>query len=95
MHELSAAHVRALQRNVDFVPGGELHWREKPLRYPQVEVLTEIPSATLLFGVPMQYGGIRVTLDGLDVILESSSRMGHEVRIYRVNRHGVQIVRHP
>lgn len=85
--------LRGLQLNVDFAFRGELHWRDKPLRLPEVEVLTEIDGATMWFGVPMQYGGIRLTFDGDAVILESSSRMDYGATIYRVEPDCVRITR--
>ena len=94
VHRLTETTVEVLQRRLDFILDAELlRWRESPLRYPQVEVLTEIESGELWFGVPGKYGGYRITLRGESLHVDSSSRMGGS-KFYRVTCDAIEFLGH-
>ncbi|KQU58170.1 hypothetical protein ASG84_16130 [Rhodococcus sp. Leaf278] len=94
VHRLGETLVESLQLRLNFLLDAELlRWRRSPLRYPQVEVLTEIESGELWFGVPGKYGGYRLTLDGSALHVDSSSRMGGS-ELYRVTSDSIEFLGH-
>ncbi len=94
VHRVAERVVALLQERLNFLLDAELlRWRTSPLRYPQVEVLTEIDSGELWFGVPGKYGGYTIALDGESLHVDSSSRMGGS-ELYRVTCDSIDFLGH-
>lgn len=94
VHRVAESVIALLQERLNFLLDAELlRWRKSPLRYPQVEVLTEIDSGEVWFGVPGKFGGYRLTLEGESLRVDSSSRMGGS-ELYRVTCDSIAFLGH-
>ena len=65
---------------------------QQQLRLPQLAPITELTEPELWLPVPGQYGGIEIELDGTELMVKNSSRVGGWSLDYRVTASSVQFV---
>ena len=94
VRRLGETTVSTLERRLHLLLDAELlRWHEYPLRYPQLEVLTEVDSGELWFLVPGRSGGYKITLDGESLLVDSSSRQSGS-ELYRVTCDSIEFLGH-